>query len=575
MRFTFVALVILFIMLSCSTTGGRAPQQATNDQLARDIDKLFGSWAEADSPGGAVVLTYGGNVILTRCYGLADVEHGIPITPTTRFELASVSKPFTGFAVLLLEKKGKLKLSNNIQEYLTELPDYGSPITIADLLYHTSGLSDWVDALPYAGRYGMPGFDIDALLTLVGRQRVLEFEPGTKWSYSNTNYALLAEIVSRGTEQPFGEWMQNNVFAPLGMHDTSFPVDGRRVLPNRANAYRQVSGGELVRVFTEEFEIPGPAHAFSTINDMAKWIDNLRTGHVGGLDVVEAMREKPTLKTGEQSFYGGGVGMGEYRGVRTVGHSGQTGAFKSELLYCPDVEVGIVVLANARWMNPSEIAYRLFGLYLGDKLEPRSEEFANEAEEPEEAPFLDADPAEFERYLGGYRLDDDPSVLIAVAREGNWLVGALVGEGLDFFRLIGPSEFENRNRNCRVVFYDKEGTDGEVGRARITLRGQEMWATRIDLDPDAGWIDECVGFYYSDEIEAVYEISRGPGGLMVRIPNSEGRPLHPADTDILAGGLGILSILRDKNDTVVGFDFSEPEDLGERQIRFERYDERR
>ena len=125
-----------------------------------------------------------------ECYGLASVEHHIPITPSTRFELASVSKPFTAFAVLLLEQAGKLSLDDDIQLHLPELPDYRSPITVRDLLQHTSGLSDWVRIYPYAGLRASDQIKLEDLSAMVKRQRMLEFEPGTKWSYSNTNYAL-------------------------------------------------------------------------------------------------------------------------------------------------------------------------------------------------------------------------------------------------------------------------------------------------------------------------------------------------------------------------------------------------
>ncbi|NIM47854.1 MAG: serine hydrolase [Gemmatimonadales bacterium] len=567
MKRTLIALALLLMGVSFGLGADQDPQQGTTE-LVRQVDELFAEWDVPGSPGGAVVLTHAGEVILRRSYGLASIEHGVPITPTTRFELASVSKPFTAFGVLLLEQAGRLSLDDDIRQHFPEFPDYGSPITIADLLHHTSGISDWVRVLPYAGRPIRTGFEVDDLLRLVAHQRVLEFEPGSRWSYSNTNYALLAEMVARVTGRPFGEWMWESVFQPLGMHHTSFPVDGARVLPNRANSYYKRSGGEFVRSLVEAFEIPGSAHAFSTIDDMAKWVDNLRTGRVGGLEIVEKMREKPTLTTGEQSFYGAGLGMGEYRGIRTAGHSGQTGAFKTELLYCPDVEVGVVVVGNASWMQAADLARRVLNLYLKDQLEPLPEPAARAAGRPAETPFIDLDPAEYERFLGGYRLEADPSVLVAFTREGEWFVGAMVGEGMDLFRPVAPSEFENRNRDCRLTFLAEEGEEGTADRVLITLRGQEMWATRVQLPADTRWADEFAGFYYSDELEAAYEIVRGPDGFTVRLPGARIRPLRPVDADVLVGGLGILTFLRDKSGHVVGFDFGEPEDLGERLIRF-------
>jgi hypothetical protein len=380
----------------------------------------------------------------------------------------------------------------------------------------------------------------------------------------------LAEIIARVTGAPFGAWMHDNVFEPLEMHDTSFPTDGARVLPDRAAAYYRTSGGEMVRSLVETFEIPGPAHCFSTIEDMAKWADNFRTGRVGGLDLIARMTEKPILTTGEQSFYGAGVGMGEYRSVLTVGHSGQTGAFKSELVYCPELEVGVTVLGNAGWMQADDIARGILDIYLAEELKPVPDAGEVASGETEEIPTYDLDPSEYEAFLGGYRLDADPSVLLGVAYEGEWLVGVLVGEGLDFFRPIGPAEFENRHGNCHLMFSDEKDEEGTFGRLLVTLRGEEMWATRVDLPRNPGWVDECIGLYYSDEIEAAYEIAREPDGLVVRVSNTESRPLQAADTDILAGGIGVLTFLRGDMGRVIGFDFGEPEDLGQRQIRFAR-----
>jgi hypothetical protein len=282
------------------------------------------------------------------------------------------------------------------------------------------------------------------------------------------------------------------------------------------------------------------------------------------------MQEKTPLKTGGESFYGAGLGVGEYRGIRTAGHSGQTGAFKTELLYCPDVGVGVVVLGNEGSMRADDMARRVLDIYLADELGPLPDAAESSAKGADEAPSFDLDPAEYERFLGGYRLEADPSVLVAVAREGKWLVGAIVGEGLDLFRPVGPSEFENRHRNCRVTFFDRDDAKGTVARARITLRGNEMWATRVQPAGQAQKPEEYTGFYYSDELQTAYEIVRERGGLAVRIPDNESRALFPADTDILVGGIGILTFLRSDSEHITGFDFAEPEDLGKRSIRFVR-----
>lgn len=564
---TLAACLILLSGIWFYTAFGQTDKPSI-EKMARAVDEIFAEWTAPGSPGAAVILTNEGKVVLKRCYGLADIEHGVPITPATRFELASVSKSFTAFAVLLLEQSGKLSMGDDIRKYLPELPDYGSPITIGSLVHHTSGISDYVHILPYTGRTARSGFAMHDLLRLVAKQRLLEFTPGAKWSYSNTNYALLAEIVARVTNKRFGDWMRQNVFEPLEMRDSSFPVKGTAVLPRRANAYHRGAGGTYTRSLVENFEIPGPAHAFSTVDDMARWMENLRTGKVGGFGLIAKMQEGAALATGEQTSYGAGVLMGEYRGLRTMGHSGQTGAFKTEFMYCPEVEVGAVVLSNAGWMQADQTARRVLDVYLADRLKPLPVADAETSGDAGAASSFHLDPAEYERFIGGYRLDADPSVLVAVAREGDWLVGAMIGEGMDFFYPVGPSEFENRNHNCRLAFIDDENAMGAVRSVRITLRGEEMRATRVEIPADAAWVDECVGVYYSDELDAAWEIVRTTAGPALRLAGSDSRALQPADTDVLAGGIGIVKLLRDRNGYLIGLDFEEPEDLGARQIRF-------
>lgn len=560
--------LVVAALLALSLSGvSAAPPPA--DELAAAVDRLFTEWDSTRTPGAAVLITEGSDVVLERCYGMADLEHGVPITPETRFELASVSKPFTAYAVLLLAREGRLDLDDDVRLHLPELPDHGVTITIRHLLHHTSGLSEWRQILAYAGVRSGDTVSLQDVLAMLEHQRVLDFTPGSRWQYSNTNYALLAEIVARATGRPFAEWMEEHVFLPLEMRSTSIPADGSRILPGRANSYLR-RNGELVRSLVERFEIPGPAHVFSTLRDMARWTDNFRTGKLGGPELVREMQRKGRLNDGEEIFYAAGVGVVEHRGLLVVGHSGQTGGFKSQWLYCPELEVGVVVLGNERSLNAERLARDVLDAYLGDRLEPLPEEEADgvapENEAEEERPFLEPDPAALARFAGGYRLEADPSVLFAVAPEGGSLAGILVGEGMDFFHAVAEAEFENRLRNCRLTFVP--GAEGRIERLRVVLKGQEMWAARVELNDDPEETDGIPGPYYSDELDTVYEIARDGDGFLVRQRRLGERSLQRVERDRLAGGIGLLTFARDDGGRVRGFELEEPEDLGQRRIAF-------
>jgi len=546
---------------------GLSAAAAWTDRRSEAVDSLFAEWNHRDTPGAAVVLTDGGNIIIERCYGMADLEHGIAISPATRFELASVSKSLTAFGVLLLVREGRLALDEDIRRYLPELPDNGARITIRHLLNQTSGLSEYLRLFPYMGNPDIDRISMRDLLAMLEHQRAPDFPPGSRWAYSNTNYILLAEIVSRVTERPFAEWMAERVFLPLQMLDTSFSLDGTEILPNRANAYSR-RNGKLIRRIAEWPDLPGADHAFSTVRDMAKWIDNFRTGRLGGPDLIREMQRECTLTSGGKTFYGAGLGVGEYRGVRTVGHSGQTGAFKTEMIYCPEIEVGVVVLANDSRARPDQLARAVLDLYLGDRLGPPPVSAERSGAEPrgEPQPFIHVEPATLNRFVGGYRLESDPSALIAVAREGDLLAGIVAGVGMDFFQPVAKAEFENRLRNTRLTFVD--GPDGRPARVRVVLKGDEMWAARVPLESDPARAAEYAGLYYCDEWGTVYEIVREGEGFLIRHRRLGDRPLQEVEADRLAGGMGMLTFARDAAGRVSGFVFEEPEDLPGRKVEF-------
>src|SRR6266446_3383817 len=199
-----------------------SPCAAKNRSGAR-VDQLFSPWNHANSPGAAVVVVENGGVVYQRGYGYADLEHGIPITPQTVFDAASVAKQFTGLAVAMLIEQGKLALDDNIRNYLPDVPDFGKPITIRHLLHHTSGVRDWPDILEISGvnLFGDP-IDLNAILDMVRHQRELNFMPGKEFSYSNTGYNLLAAILAKVTNQSFRSWTDTNLFRPLRMQHTHF-----------------------------------------------------------------------------------------------------------------------------------------------------------------------------------------------------------------------------------------------------------------------------------------------------------------------------------------------------------------
>jgi len=193
--------------------------------LSRSIDELFAKWNEPDSPGCALAVIKDGKVVHERGYGCANLEYGTAVTPSSVFYIASVSKQFTAMSVLLLVQQGKLSLDDNIRMYLSEVPDFGSVITIRHLIHHTSGLRDYEELLAMAGWRMDDVLTREHMLNMVSHQKELNFRPGDEYQYCNTGYCLLAEIIARVSGQSFSEFTDANIFRPLGMTNTHFHDD--------------------------------------------------------------------------------------------------------------------------------------------------------------------------------------------------------------------------------------------------------------------------------------------------------------------------------------------------------------
>ena len=356
---------------------------AIHKTLEAKVDQLFAEWNRSDSPGAAIAVVKEGETIYKRGYGMANLEYNIPITTTTIFDIASVSKQFAAFAITTLSHNGKLSLDDDIRTYLPDIPDFGNTITIRHLLHHTSGLRDWVQSLVIAGDLMDDVIAFKHILKMARHQKALNFEPGAEFLYSNTGYNLLAEIVERVTSNSFREWTDTHIFKPLGMMDSHFHDDYEMILKNRAYSYQAVENGGFKHAVNNTTAL-GSSSLYSTVEDLAKWILNFDDTRIGEQAVIEQMHQRGVLNNGEQIDYAFGLNIGEYRGLKTVGHSGSWRGFRSHLMRFPDQKFGVVILCNLDTFNPLRLTEKVADIYLADVLA------SVEAAEPEKA----SEPAE-------------------------------------------------------------------------------------------------------------------------------------------------------------------------------------
>lgn len=375
----------------------------------RQVDEVFARWNSESSPGCAVGVSQHGRTVFERAYGMADLEHGIANAPETIFEGGSVSKQFTAAAVVLLVLDGKLSLDDDVRAYIPEVPDYGEVITIHHLMTHTSGLRDWGSVASISG-WGREqrSHDHDDVLDIVSRQSALNYPPGEEYSYTNTGYNLLAEIVTRVSGQPFAGFSEERIFEPLGMTRTQWRDDYRRIVPGRSTAYSSLSndGWEINRPI--EY-VHGNGGILTTVGDLAIWNEALTDGRLGGDRFLELMHRQGRLSDGSEIVYAGGLMVDEFAGVRAVTHTGSTAGYRAFLGRYPEQGLSVAMLCNASNVSTGASGSAIARAFLGDMAQDRPTPPAMSTEGAERFAGLFRDPDTGEtrtlRVVGGVLRD--------------------------------------------------------------------------------------------------------------------------------------------------------------------------
>lgn len=307
-------------------------------------------------------------MIVSRGYGMADLEHGVPITPRSVFSLASVSKQFTAASILLLAEAGKLSLQDEIRRYVPELPAYARGVTLEHLIHHTSGLRDYFQLRVLAGRSDADTVSREDVLALLARQKGLNFKPGARHGYSNTGYELLAQVVERVSGQSLRDFAAEHIFKPLGMNDTQFNDDRTLIVENRAIGHLRRENGSL-GVFRSSFALVGSGGLLSTVEDLARWDQNFYSNTLGRGDpaLIEQMLRTVPLNDGSPNAYAAGLVIRSYRGLPIVRHAGRSFGFRSDMIRFPEQRFSVIVLSNLYDLDPGTLALSVVDLFLADK----------------------------------------------------------------------------------------------------------------------------------------------------------------------------------------------------------------
>jgi len=504
------------------TISSAAGGQATD--LGAVADRVFAQWTR-ESPGCAVGVAQGGRTLLTRGYGMANLETGTPITAETIFESGSVAKQFTAAATLLLMSEGKLRLDDRVQKFLPELPEYGRPVTVRHLLSHTSGLREWsnlvsVDGWPRGSRVHSQ----DDLLETVFAQKEVNYPVGDHYSYTNSGFGLLVTIIERVSGMPFARFTAERLFKPLGMTQTSWRDDFERLVPGRAQAYaRRGSNWALEMPFEN---VVGPGGMLTTVADWLKWNDALDRRTLGSW-LVDSLESQATLTSGRKISYAMGLTVNAWRGQREVGHSGSTGGYSTYLMRLPARGISIAVLCNSAGSNATSFARQMA-----------------EALVPDLAPTaaLDTvalDAAAAARVAGVYRSSRTHEPLFLGVRGPGAGRGGSLRRHRDGGLLVG---------NNRVVV--DAGPDGRPTGLRQILASGDTIAFRYvgasAWSPNASELGAFAGQYRSDEIRTTWTARIDSGRLVLSSRRGSRQSLTPVYKDAFTGGgFGTVWFTRD------------------------------
>lgn len=445
--------------------------------FSNEIDTIMQAYDRENTPGVVVAVIDAGKVVFAKGYGMANLEHGLPMTRSTVSDLGSVSKQFTAFAIAVLAQQGKLSLDDDIRTHLPEIPDLGATVRVRHLIHHMSGLREIYSSLQIAGWQSGDRIAQEDALRLMARQRELNFAPGSEYLYCNTAYMLLAEIVGRVGGQPFPEWMQANVFDPIGMSSTTIMAEFGQVIPNVATSYSR-SNGTLRQVY-DNSTIQGAGGIYSTVDDLAKWIGNFAHPVVGDAQTVEQIQQRGVLTNGDTLSYAFGITVGDFRGLRRLQHGGSSAGYRAWLAYFPEVGIGIVTLSNFADFD-RRAQNEIVEAVLGDRLAPAAADTSNqENPDPPKAaqPFI-MTPEELRAYAGMYYSAELETVYTFTVEDGRLMARHRRYDPFEV-ALITRDEFDGPSFVDTIEF--ERDSSGRITGMRISNgRVRNLWFEKLE-----------------------------------------------------------------------------------------------
>jgi len=534
-------LVLLLTSYSCISHG---------QDFKSQIDSLLAPYNNDTTPGFSVGVVKEGNWLYKKGFGMANLEHQIPNSPTTVFRIASTSKQFTAACILMLEKDKKLSLDDKLKKFYPAFPDYANDITIRHLLHHTSGLRDYLMLSYLAGMRDEDYYTNQELMTWLENQQGLNFTPGEQFNYSNSGYWLLGQIVEQVSGMSLAKYAHEHLFVPLNMAHSHFHNEPNAIVFNRASGYTPSTTGGFERCETT-LPMVGDGGVFTTIEDFKLWTDELITHSVFGSDFWQQMCTKGVLNNGESIHYALGLMHSEQHGNASIGHGGAFVGFLSKSISFPDHGLSIMIFGNRNDFSPSRLATNIAEIVLPNQTdeEPSIAQTSNSKKNRTRKVNLSA--RDLGLFEGFYKADD-----------GLNLQATLVDDTLRITQLWNASSYPiiPISKNA----FEIPGYDGLVfefmhekkskAHSLIVEQGTEQYEyASFDFTPlNANELEAFEGSYYSKELQLHYQMRLRENRLEVIIGNHDPKALQQTDRNTFVTN-GIIFHFDMKSDSPTGF----------------------
>jgi CubicO group peptidase (beta-lactamase class C family) len=542
----------IFLSLLCfSSVFLISAQQPDKTQLVQKIDAYLQKIMSPDAPGGAVAIVSGDSVIYKKAFGKMSMEYQLPNSNHTLFNLASISKHFTAYCILLLEKDGKLNLDDDIHKYLPDLPRYKYKVTIRELIHHTSGIPSSDNLKLFAGVAFEAPWDADDEMDLIHRYSQLNYKPNNEGNYSNSGYFLLARIIEKVSGTGFTDFLTQNVFQPLGMHDSHVYDRPGKVFPGKATGYKK-EDHDYIRMNTDGESVYGSTNLYTSLDDITKWMQNMLKPANGDKSLARKMfYPSDVTNFGDTINYTYGLNVRKYKGIKVADHGGYAMGFRSEIMYFPDDNVAMITMCNNESIDNWELLTGISDLYFNDRFTPVK---SKQRKEIQVAGSL------LKNYTGSYILPDgrrfnfelaNDTLLLSIPGKSKYVMHPESEKDFFVTEFNAQCSFEmGSNGQCDEIIWNENN-----GRP-VGLRTNETTALSDEN------LKRFSGNYFNDPLDVTYPVIFRNSRLYMVIPKTfhtyfgmkREIPMYHVEKDkFYTEELGLVEFKRDSGRNINGF----------------------